>query len=391
MPSANVIHLQQPTADPLMAAAGQKKKLRALLVEDSMADARLLRELVRDADPTLQPELTHVQTLAHATAAITGGNYDCVLLDLNLPDGSGVETVEAVRGASREIAIIVLSGLNEEGLALQALRRGAQEYALKGQYDGDALLRIMHHAVERNRVFADVDRQREREYFLATHDPLTGLPNRQMLLDHARLAITQAERHKGGLALCFVDLDNFKPVNDTHGHAIGDALLCEVGSILSQSVRDGDTVARTGGDEFIVLLTSVSSAEEAQAVSQRMADRISSIRELKGCAINIGASIGLAVYPEMGKSFEELMANADVAMYEVKRGRGGGVGRARGAVPAVRTERAAQDAVLYFQPWWDASRRSYGGVEVLPRAAGRQGEPFKFADSSAAPLTAGRL
>src|SRR4051794_9636388 len=99
---------------PAPAASAPKKKLRALLVEDSMADARLLRELMRDADPALQPELTHVQTLAHATGVLAEGNYDCVLLDLNLPDGSGVTTVEAIRAASREIAIIVLTGLNEE-------------------------------------------------------------------------------------------------------------------------------------------------------------------------------------------------------------------------------------------------------------------------------------
>lgn len=305
----------------------QHQTLRVLLVEDSPADARAVREELRDATREQQPELTHVQTLAAALAQLKTGVYDCVLLDLGLPDGGGVALVEAVRAANRDIAIVILTGLDDERSALEALRRGAQEYAVKGQHNGDALLRILRHAFERHRLMCELDRQREREYFLATHDSLTGLANRQLLMDRAQQALTHAQRQGGQVALCFIDLDGFKPVNDRYGHAAGDALLCKITRVLLTTVRDGDTIARIGGDEFVALLTSVRSQAEAQLVVDRMIEGISSPMQIEGREITIGASIGLSMYPQHGLMLDALMAKADAAMYQTKRAHKNGSGR----------------------------------------------------------------
>lgn len=360
------------------------RKLRVLLVEDSMTDVRVLRENLRDTDPALQPELTHVQTLGDALPLLQQGGYDCVLLDLNLPDSSGVVLVETVRAANREVAIIVLTGLDDERSALEALRRGAQEYAVKGRYDGDDLLRILHHAVERNHLLSELDRQREREYFLATHDGLTGLPNRQLLLDRAHAVLNQAERQQAQFALCFIDLDGFKPVNDTHGHAVGDQLLRDVGKLLSDSVRDGDTVARVGGDEFVVLLARVRDVEEVKLVASRMAEKISGLRQINGFNVVISASIGLAVYPAQGKTLDQLMLHADTAMYQIKRARRDGSLASSGVSTAshgsLNQALAESRLSLHFQPWLDVKRKCYEGTEVLVRWPMSGKEPLAPAD-----------
>jgi diguanylate cyclase (GGDEF)-like protein len=154
---------------------------------------------------------------------------------------------------------------------------------------------------------------------LAYHDDLTGLPNRSLLLDRLGLAIAHSRRQASHLALVFLDLDDFKSVNDSFGHGTGDRLLVELATRVRASVRAGDTVARFGGDELVVLLDSVTGAEDAAHVAAKVLAAVQAPFRLDGHEIRIAASIGVSVYPGDGTSPDELVSRADAAMYRDKR------------------------------------------------------------------------
>ncbi|MDY0049062.1 MAG: diguanylate cyclase [Thauera propionica] len=154
---------------------------------------------------------------------------------------------------------------------------------------------------------------------LAHHDPLTGLPNRVLLQDRLERALASAQRNGASLAMLFIDLDGFKPVNDRYGHDTGDALLQAVAKRLNGTLRHSDTAARIGGDEFVVLLPVLADAGDAGLIAGKLRTAIASPFEIDGHRITISASIGLALYPRNGDTAAELMRTADGAMYAEKR------------------------------------------------------------------------
>lgn len=165
--------------------------------------------------------------------------------------------------------------------------------------------------------------QREIEH-LAYHDHLTGLPNRRLLQDRIEKAVSNAARHETRMALMFIDLDHFKVINDTLGHEYGDLLLKAAAGRLQSCVREQDSIARTGGDEFVVLLAEINDANDAVIVAQKVLETMSRPYLIKGTELRSTPSIGISIYPEDGRSIDVLMKHADVAMYHVKeRGRAG--------------------------------------------------------------------
>ena len=170
-------------------------------------------------------------------------------------------------------------------------------------------------------VFSDVTERwhsNERLRHLAFHDPLTDLPNRMLLLERLSQLVGQNERDKRCVAVIFLDLDRFKAVNDTLGHAIGDRLLKAVATDLLALVRHSDTVARLGGDEFVVVLDNPAGHDEVEAVARRIVAAISQPRIIDGHALEVGASLGIAMFPQDGCDREQLIAHADAALYAVK-------------------------------------------------------------------------
>lgn len=154
---------------------------------------------------------------------------------------------------------------------------------------------------------------------LAFYDPLTGLPNRRLLQDRLQQGLSKARRDQKRLALLFIDLDKFKPVNDDFGHAVGDELLLAVAQCLQTCVRESDTVARVGGDEFVVLLPVIEAAPDALRVAQKIHDALVQPFTLSaGQTVSISSSTGIAIYPEHGSNEAELTQNADTAMYQAK-------------------------------------------------------------------------
>lgn len=152
----------------------------------------------------------------------------------------------------------------------------------------------------------------------AMHDSLTSLPSRRLLDDRMQQALTAAKRDKTQVALMFIDLDKFKPVNDSFGHDVGDQLLQQAAARMVECVRESDTVARIGGDEFIVLLRAVADASDACAVAEKIRAALSLPFELAGRHLSMSCSIGIALFPEHGSDSLELSKNADVAMYQAK-------------------------------------------------------------------------
>ncbi|MEE4359971.1 MAG: EAL domain-containing protein [Pseudomonadales bacterium] len=174
------------------------------------------------------------------------------------------------------------------------------------------------------RDISERKRAQEMIQFQAHHDLLTYLPNRALLRDRLELALAQARRSGRRLALMFLDLDRFKIVNDTLGHTTGDRLLRAVALRLKQCIRRGDTLARFGGDEFCLLLPEVRSTEDVRVIARKILDQLSDPFQVEDHELFIGASIGIALYPEAGATAESLIQHADIAMYDIKgRGRNG--------------------------------------------------------------------
>jgi diguanylate cyclase (GGDEF)-like protein len=255
----------------------------------------------------------HHGSLEEAKGTLLEGNFDCVLLDLMLPDSSGLETVRGVRTRAPQAPIVVLSGDDDESIALRAVHEGAQDYLVKGRADGYQMARAVRYAIERKVAELELAHR-------ATHDDLTGLPNRTLFLDRLALTLGRLERRSRAAAVLFLDLDRFKTVNDRYGHDVGDKLLTAVAVRLQYLLRPGDTVARFGGDEFMLLCDDISSEEDATAVADRLGAELELPFEVgDDVEVTVGASIGIAVAEDRSRSPEALVRDADRGMYSAKR------------------------------------------------------------------------
>jgi diguanylate cyclase (GGDEF)-like protein/PAS domain S-box-containing protein len=223
------------------------------------------------------------------------------------------------------------------------------------------------------------DRKRAEEEIehLAYHDALTGLPNRKCLQDHMELALAQAQRAGSRLAVLFLDLDRFKLVNDTMGHGVGDEVLRQVGARLRACVRAGDTVARVGGDEFVLLLAHIEK-EHVAPLARKMLDAVSAPLAVDAHRLSMTTSIGISLYPEDGADSDALLRNADIALYRAKERGRNNFQLCTPALNAAIRERLALESglrhavdnaefVLYFQPEVVLPSRTIVGAEALVR------------------------
>lgn len=230
---------------------------------------------------------------------------------------------------------------------------------------------LLEDVTERKKSEAQIQR-------LAYFDSLTGLPNRLLLLDRLDQSLARADREQGKVALLFIDLDHFKDINDTQGHASGDLLLTEVAKRLGTCVRSTDTLARLGGDEFVILLSSIGRELNVVHVAQHLLDTIGPPFEINGRSVFSSASIGIALYPEDAQSVEALLSSADMAMYAAKEcGRNTfhffsqEMNRKAHDRMELETELrhalAQKDFLLEFQPIMDTAGARIVGVEALVR------------------------
>jgi diguanylate cyclase (GGDEF)-like protein/PAS domain S-box-containing protein len=421
---------------------GKSPDKTVLLIENDSEQTHIIRAMFDDQGAH-SFRLTNVESLADAETYLEGHPIDIVLLDLGLTDPEGLEAVRRARAAAPRTSIVLLSSLDDEPKAIQAIHEGAQDYLIKGQIEPHKLMRALGNAIERatneeiltnekdralatlnciadalictdmsdnitffnpvagsmvgwslkeaagrhlteifrivdattrkvildpmakaaseNRtgklplncvlihrdghevfiedsvapihngegkvtgaviVFRDVSvarAQSEQMTHLAEHDSLTGLPNRLLFCDRVGQAISLARRHGGRAAVLFLDLDGFKLINDSMGHAAGDEFLKSVAKRLFQCVRAPDTVSRQGGDEFIMLLQDVKKPEDAASTARRVLQAVSEVHLADRRELHVTASIGISVFPDDGLDAETLIKNADSAMYLAKK------------------------------------------------------------------------
>ena len=229
-----------------------------------------------------------------------------------------------------------------------------------------------------NAMAEEVKEDQAKLHRQANFDALTGLPNRMMAFDRINLEISRARRSGQRFAVLFIDLDNFKNVNDTLGHAIGDELLIAIGARLRASLRDVDTVARLGGDEFLILLPDAASEVGVEKVAERLLQAVSEPQVFHGHKVLAQCSIGIALYPDNGNSVEALMANADNAMYQAKAAQIGSAIffteemniRLRERMQMEQDLNLAMELgqlALHFQPIVDTAGQRHRGAEALLR------------------------
>lgn len=284
--------------------------IRLLLVEDDNVDALLTKDLL--AEWSLEQfDITHVTRLSEAFACLTNRQYDAILLDLSLPDAYGIPALKQVQALCPTLPIIVLSSVTDQTLALQAVQHGAQDYLAKNQGHPDLLARSIRYAIERKRA-------EERMTYLAQYDQLTGLVNRTLFRDRLLQAMARSKRLRRPLGLLLLDLDRFKAVNDTLGHGTGDLLLKLVADRLRACVREVDTVARMGGDEFTIILEGCTTPDGVAAIAKRIIEAILEPFVVGEHQLSIGVSIGISLSPLQDHDADELLKHADLAMYKAK-------------------------------------------------------------------------
>ena len=285
----------------------EKPAVRVLLVEDNPGDARLIEVALAEARWT-RFELERVDTLAAALGRASQGGIDVMLLDLSLPDAHGMQTVRQAYAHAREIPIVVLTGLDDDEMAFQAVNEGAQDFLVKGRADTELLDRSIRYAIERHRALEQV-RQ------LAVVDELTGLNNRRgflILFEHHR---ELAVRKQVPLTLVFIDLDGMKQINDTYGHPEGDRALIEMARLLTTTFRKSDVIARLGGDEFCVLLTE-GSEQGGEVAINRLIANVESEMASENRTYRFSLSLGIGRYdPNDPVPVDILIQRADHAMY----------------------------------------------------------------------------
>ena len=283
-----------------------------LLVGHDTPDANLISEMLRSswAEGLV---IAYAERFKDAARELHDHGASCALLSIHGTDD--VQSLAYLRSTAPDVPIIVVSDRADEEVALRALRTGAQDFLVKNEVNPILLRRAISYAIERNRTKVRLAHQ-------ALHDALTGLPDRELFLDRLAVALDRSQRTGTALAVLFLDVDNFKRVNDTLGHAAGDRLLEGLAERLRMTLRPMDTVARFGGDEFTFLFEELASEREAMLIAERISRTVALPIMLEEGETAVTVSIGISLARGSSLAAETVIREADAAMYRAKaRGR----------------------------------------------------------------------
>lgn len=323
---------------------------------------------------------------------LKSGGADAVLLDVMMPGGmDGFTSCTELKKlpGSEHVPVLMMTGLEDLDSINRAFEAGATDFITK-----PINIALLSHRV-RYMLRASLTTKRlleseRRLHRMAYFDSLTELPNRQFFREHLQMMISFSARHKLKLGVLFLDLDGFKRINDTLGHHLGDRVLQATGERLRNSLRssdvlirtgtteDGASLARLGGDEFTVLLSSIERSEDAAAVAERIRICLSEPFNIDNHELYTSTSIGISIFPEDGEDAEDLLKNADLAMYYAKRGGGNKYRYFSYTMTEVAKRRLLlekhlrkalerNEMVLHYQPQLNLSTGTYYGVEALLR------------------------
>ena len=288
------------------------KSINVLLIEDSREDAVLIEKALSQTS-VIACSVVKAVTINSALGIIAESEFDIVLLDISLPDTSGMEGLEAIHTLAPKLPVIVLTEYADEELVLAAIEKGAQDYMLKDQVNVQAIKRSIQFAIQRKRFEQMLVMQ-------ANVDILTGLSNRTLFEIHLENAILKSKRSNDMLGILFIDLNRFKSVNDNYGHSFGDKLLQESARRMKISIRPYDGLSRFGGDEFALLVDDIKDPRDCAKIAQKIINQLAKPFLIGGHMFEIGVSIGIITcLPEENLSREKLMTRVDEAMYRVKK------------------------------------------------------------------------
>ena len=340
--------------------------------------------IIADDDPSILLLLRHILTENNyqVTEASTGleaiklcrdNKYDLAIFDLVMPEVDGIAACKEVTyQVSNPPPVLIITSLDDDSSVSRAFEAGAIDYITKP----------INWSVFKQRVKRIVigEQNRIKVQRLEFHDTLTGLPNRALLLDRLESATLRAQRSGQLVALMMVDIDNLKLINKTLGHSNGDKLIQSVASRLNKSIRDTDTLSRSGGDEFNLVVENINHLEDIGAMAAKFSNIIEHSLTIMDQEIHVKASIGISIYPQDGADIGSLLSHADAALYRAKE-KGGNVFEfyspelGKKANRRLRLETNLRSAIendeliVYYQPKVDLNTGVPSGMEALVRWA----------------------
>lgn len=299
-------------------------QIRVLVIDNDTEDIHFLRSVLCEDKSSLF-RLDFADNLDHGIERLRANDIDIILIDLALPHAGGLEGFDNLYAQVPQIPVIVLTSLDDETIALEAVRRGAQDYLLKDELERTFLTRSIRYAIERHRVKRELDLvthelriANERLVKLTFLDPLTGLLNRRGLENAIAREIQWTRRDGSDLLVLLVDLDDFKRINDALGHAVGDVVLKEIARKLKSALRSTDYIARIGGDEFMILLPQTRPAE-GMRVAERVRLAVSGAPvSLSSGTVKVTASLGVVAISQVAPTIDDLLVQTHHVLYKSK-------------------------------------------------------------------------
>jgi diguanylate cyclase (GGDEF)-like protein len=352
--------------------------MKLLLIDDNELDRLAIIRTFKKTEWNIQ--ITQTASANDGLLEFELDDFDAVLLDYRLPDMDGLDALRLlVRHPNHHAAILILTGaMEDDELERSCIEAGAQDVLFKSDISHKHLTRAIVHARTRHLLERELFESHRRLRALAENDSLTGLANRYYFDESLRTAIPRANRLNDQLALLFLDLDNFKIINDSMGHDAGDQLLKEVARRLLHVVRNGDIVCRLGGDEFAILAHNFESQDPIILLAERILEELRRPIFINNTDQYISASIGVATYPDAGNNAGDMLKAADLAMYRAKRDGKNNYHFFSTALQAqvqerIRLEKELRSLIptdhfiLYYQPIIDAKTLEICGAESLIR------------------------
>jgi two-component system, cell cycle response regulator len=298
-----------------MVTAADILNANILIVDDQKANVQLLERILHEAGYQCVTSTVDPYTVC---ALHRANHYDLILLDLQMPGMDGFQVMEGLKEIETDSYVPTLVITAQPGHKLRALASGAKDFVAK-PFDIVEVKTRIHNMLEVRLLYKQLEKNSRTLESLALHDALTGLPNRRLLMDRLSLAIAHARRNKRTMAVMYLDLDGFKQINDTMGHDAGDTLLSLVAARLVAALRQEDTVAHVGGDEFVIALAELSHSDDAAKLASKVIQAVSQPYRIQSCSVSVTTSIGVSIYPTHGEEVKTLMKSADLALYEAKR------------------------------------------------------------------------
>ena len=350
----------------------EREQSGVLIVDDNPADRILFSELIdRNADYA-QGELLQAESCEEAQLLLEKYQPSCCLIDYMMPGANGADFIKSIRqqDQNRHIPIIMMTGEGDEKVAVDIMRSGAQDYLIKGEITKE----LLNHSVK---AAVNTCQLQDQLQYLAHYDTLTGLLNRALFLDRLQSAIDKCNRYHNSCSVLYIDVDDFKYINDHYGHYEGDEVLKAVAGRMKESCRNTDSPARLGGDEFAILLDCINE-EDTNKTAEKILRAVSQPILVGGRSITISLSIGIAYYPKTAANMQELLKQADEAMYQTKQSGKAGCSffseehgeqwkRLKQLEIMLPLAIKGNELSLAYQPIVKAQDQSLYGLEVLAR------------------------